>query len=73
MYCISGPSRERVKLHPGQLPCHRVLQCQGVFRNHGGPQEPQIRAFGRNRLKFGPRESFGRSGLLAKYHLIPIM
>jgi len=73
LYCISGPSQERVKLRPGQLPSHGVLQRQGVCREQGGPQKSQIRAFGRNRMKFGPRESFGRSGLLAKYHLIPII
>ena len=72
-YCIFGLSRELVKLRPGQLPRHGVLQRQGVFRDHRAPQEPQIGAFGWNQLKFGPRESFGRSGLLASFQLIPIM
>ena len=73
LFCISGPSRERVKLRPVQLPSHGVLQRQGGCRDHRAPQEPQIGAFGWNQLKFGPRESFGRSGLLASFQLIPIM
>ena len=73
IYCIFGPSKERVKLHPGQLPRHGVHQRQGVCCDHAGTQKPQIRAFGRNRLKFGPLESFSRSGLLTKFQLIPIM
>ena len=72
-YFIFGPSQERVKLRPGQLPRHGVHQCQGVCCDHAGTQKPQIRAFGRNRLKFGPLESFSRSGLLTKFQLIPIM
>ena len=73
LYCIFGPSQERVKLRPGQLPRHGVLQRQGVCCDHGGTQKPQIRAFGRNWLKFGPLESFSRSGLLTKFQLIPVM
>ena len=72
-YRIFGLSRELVKLRPGQLPRHAVLQRQGVCCDHGGTQKPQIRAFGRNWLKFGPLESFSRSGLLTKFQLIPIM
>ena len=73
LYCISGPSQERVKLRPGQLPRHGVHQRQGVCCDHAGTQKPQIRAFGRNWLKFGPLESFSRSGLLTKFQLIPVM
>ena len=72
-YCIFLLSRELAKLRPGQIPRHGVLQRRGVFRGQRAPQEPQIGAFGRNQLKFGPRESFGRSGLLASFQLIPIM
>ena len=73
IYCVFGPSWERVKLRPGQLHRHGVHQRQGVCCDHAGTQKPQIRAFGRNWLKFGPLESFSRSGLLTKFQLIPVM